>query len=54
MAVKHDPNKGPLQCVFEHWDATEELCDICRVWWMARSNAFRKEVRHTYEFEADV
>lgn len=52
--VKHEPEDGMLKRVFAHWDDKEELCDTCRVWWMARSNAFRKEARHTYEFEADV
>lgn len=51
--VKHTPNTSMIHRVYEHWDAEEELCGLCKLWWLARSHSFRKEVRHTYEFEAD-
>lgn len=51
--VVHKDSDGMLKRIFDHWDAKEDLCTICNIWWMARSNAFRKEARHTYEFEAD-
>lgn len=54
MTIKHSPETELLKRVFDHWDAQEELCDTCRVWWMARTNAFRKEARHTYEVEDDA
>lgn len=52
-AVTHK-SEGMLNRIFDHWDAKEKLCDEERVWWLARSNSFRKEARHTYEFEADL
>lgn len=51
--VKHKRD-GFLNRIFDHWDAKEELCANETSWWMERSNAFRKEARHTYEFEADA
>lgn len=54
MAKVVHKSEGMLRRIFDHWDAKEKLDSECLMWWKARSNAFRKEARHTYEFEADL
>lgn len=54
MAKFIHKSNGPIQRIYDHWDAKEELCTTCDAWWLARHTAFRREVRNTYEFEVDV
>ena len=39
--------------VYEHWGKKEKLCYACEQFWKACSTSYRREIRHTYEFEED-